>query len=68
MLMMYYSIQLYSIDDCKRLSLQQDLITLERWASLWQMEFNLNKCEYQISRLMVVSHGAKKKQAYVTNK
>ena len=35
---------IHSISDCKRL--QQDLATLEKWASLWQMEFNLNKCEH----------------------
>ena len=35
---------IYSINDCK--CLQQDLVTLERWASMWQMEFNLNKCEH----------------------
>ena len=35
---------IYSINDCKRL--QQDLVTLERWASVWQMEFNLSKCEH----------------------
>ena len=37
-------ITIYSINDCKRL--QQDLVTLERWASAWQMEFNLSKCEH----------------------
>ena len=33
-----------SINDCKLLQL--DLATLERWACLWQMEFNLSKCEH----------------------
>ena len=33
-----------SINDCKLL--QQDLATLERWACLWQMKFDLSKCEH----------------------
>ena len=33
-----------SINDCKLLQL--DLATLERWDCLWQMEFNLSKCEH----------------------
>ena len=33
-----------SPDDCCRL--QQDLNTLEQWASDWKMSFNLQKCEF----------------------
>ena len=33
-----------SIDDC--IQLQNDLVLLERWANIWQMEFNPSKCEF----------------------
>ena len=33
-----------SIDDC--VQLQNDILLLERWASIWQMQFNPSKCEF----------------------
>ena len=33
-----------TVEDCHRL--QSDLITLEQWASKWNMVFNPTKCEF----------------------
>ena len=33
-----------STDDC--IQLPNDLLLLERWASIWQMQFNPSKCEF----------------------
>ena len=33
-----------SINDC--IQLQNDLILLEKWAKVWQMQFNPSKCEF----------------------
>ena len=33
-----------SINDC--IQIQNDLILLEKWAKVWQMQFNLSKCEF----------------------
>ena len=33
-----------TIDDC--VQLQNDLLLLERWANIWQMQFNPSKCEF----------------------
>ena len=35
-----------NIDDC--IQLQNDLLLLERWANIWQMEFNPSKCEFLV--------------------
>ena len=34
------------IDDC--IQLQHDLLTLEEWANVWQMQFNPAKCEFLV--------------------
>ena len=33
-----------SINDC--IQLQNDLLLLEKWAEVWQMQFNPSKCEF----------------------
>ena len=33
-----------SINDC--IQLQNDLILLEKWAKVWQIQFNPSKCEF----------------------
>ena len=38
-----YSI-INSTADC--ISLQTDLLTLQNWTEIWQMQFNLAKCEH----------------------
>ena len=56
-ILIYTTIQ--SVDDCNRL--QNDLFTLQKWASSWQMEFNPAKCEHLvITNKKVLSNTAMK--------